>query len=82
MRPTCEGPTVSASENHIIKSEDNAVPSLKGRSAMFVRRPGESTRSFLERIDIESKVRIADCFLKEKTKSAKRKLYVLTLYNV
>ncbi len=44
---------------------------------MFVRRPGESTRDYLERIDIESKNRIVDGFKKERKKSDKRKKLVL-----
>lgn len=48
-------------------------PPPGSRAAMFVRRPGESMRSYLERIDIESKNRIVDCFRKERKKSNKRK---------
>lgn len=48
-------------------------PAPGSRAAMFVRRPGESTRSYLERIDVESKNRLVDCFRKERKKSNKRK---------
>lgn len=47
----------------------------QGRAAMFVRRPGEPTKTYLERIDIESKSRIAGCFRKENKKSDRRKKY-------
>ena len=48
-------------------------PPTQGRAAMFVRRPGESTKTYLERIDIESKSCIAGCFRKENKKSDRRK---------
>lgn len=53
--------------------ESGVLPLPQGRAAMFVRQPGESMRSYLERIDIESKNRLVDCFRKEKKKSGKRK---------
>lgn len=53
------------------------APPPEGRAVMFVRRPGESTRDYLERIDIESKNRIVDGFKKERKKSDKRKKLVL-----
>lgn len=52
-------------------------PPTQGRAAMFVRRPGESTKMYLERIDIESKSRIAGCFRKENKKSDRRKRSVI-----
>lgn len=52
-----------------------AIPLPEGRSAMFVRRPGESTRAYLERIDMESEIRIAECFKKDKKKGDRRKRF-------
>lgn len=52
-----------------------AIPLPEGRSAMFVRRPGESTRTYLERIDMESEIRIAECFKKDKKKGDRRKRF-------
>ncbi len=63
-------------ESTELVTESQERPSLEGRSAMFVRKPGETTRSYLERIDIESKIRIVDCLKKEKKKSDKRKKLV------
>jgi hypothetical protein len=50
-----------------------APPHSEGRAAMFVRKPGESMQSYLERIDIESRNRIVDCFRKERKKGGRRK---------
>ena len=49
------------------------VPLPEGRAAMFVRKPGESMQTYLERIDFESKNRIVDCFRKERKTSGRRK---------
>ena len=54
-----------------------ATTSHKANPPMFIKRPGESTRDFLERIDIESKVKIVQCLRKEKEKSDKRKKLVI-----
>lgn len=68
-------------ESSVTSETREASPPVppQGRAAMFVRRPGESTRNYLERIDVESKFRIADCLRKERKKSNKRKMFVLTL---
>ena len=52
-------------------------PQPSGRAAMFVRKPGETTRAYLERIDIESKVKIVESLKRHKEKSTKRKKLVL-----
>jgi len=41
-------------------------------SPMFVRKPGESKKDFFERIDMETKIKVADCMRKER-KSDRRK---------
>lgn len=38
--------------------------SLKRHSTMFVRRPGETTRSYLERVDMETKMKVAESLRK------------------
>ena len=82
-------PDHADSDNHpslnqpVIKGSTGGGPGMTsdppptGRAAMFVRRPGESTRDYLERIDIESKSRIVDSLRKQKEKSTKRKRFGL-----
>ena len=47
--------------------------SLKGRSAMFVRRPGETTRAYLERIDMESQMRISESLRKGRNSERRKR---------
>lgn len=56
----------------VIDGEPAEGSSRKGKTPMFVRRPGESRKDYFERIDIETKIKVADCMRKEK-KSDKRK---------
>ena len=46
--------------------------SLKKRSAMFVRKPGETRRAYLQRIDEESNIRISNSLRERRNASRKR----------
>ena len=70
-----ESENPAASTPQVPASVDASAP-VTGRAAMFIRRPGESTRDYLERIDMESQLKVMDCLKKERKKSDKRKKLV------
>ncbi len=49
-------------------------PSQKNDSPAFVRKPGESQREYLDRIDMETKIKLVGCLTREK-KSERRKRF-------
>ena len=69
-KTTGEEEKTSSKENndHLLTERPGAEPecSGEGTSPMFVRKPGESKKDFFERIDIETKIKVADCMRKEK----------------
>ncbi len=71
---SCSTPSVGDEELGGLRGKaPAAAPPVTGRAAIFVRKPGETMRDYLERIDIESKARIVESFKKQKEKSTKRK---------
>lgn len=78
-----KGQMCDPSASLIEKERENEISregsSLKGRSAMFVRRPGETTRAYLERIDMESKLRISESLRKGRKSDRRERLLTINI---